>query len=168
MTLPRPADRFPPGVVLLLAFAAVGCDSRPRADYGSVGLASVSGTVTMDGEPLEGAVVRFRHTDNPMRYAYGRTDAAGRYSLNFNSEASGALPGPKTVTISTAATGPEVVGGGGPERVPARYNRDSELLEMVDPGGSHTFDFALTSDGEIAEPDPAEAGGEDEFGEGDG
>ena len=151
----------PPSVVLLLALAVAGCEGPPRADYGSVGLADVSGTVTMDGKPLEGAVVRFRHADNPMRYAYGQTDADGHYSLQFNSEAPGALPGPKAVLISTAATGPEVRSGGGPERVPVRYNRDTELTAVVEKDGSHTFDFDLTSDGEIAEPEPSdEEGGE--------
>ena len=145
---------------LLVGAAAVGCDNRPNANYADAGLAAVSGTVTLDGQPLEGAVVRFYDGVGRGRYAYGQTDASGNYSLQFNSEAAGALPGEKTVVISTAATGPEVVGGGGPERIPVRYNRDSELTATLDPDGSHTFDFALTSDGDVAEPVPAEGGGE--------
>ena len=167
---PRPPTRVPPrpapprrtAAAALLAAAAVlaalfaaGCGGRPTADYSILRLAEAGGRVTLDGQPLEGAVVRFHPADGSPRYAYGQTDADGRYTLNFDSRQPGVRPGKKVVRISTAATGPEVVGGGGPERVPVRYNRDTELTATVDPHGSHTFDFALTSDGEIAEPEPS-------------
>ncbi|MFH5803609.1 carboxypeptidase regulatory-like domain-containing protein [Alienimonas sp. DA493] len=137
---------------------AAGCD-RPSADYDGLQLADVSGVVTIDGEPLPGAVVRFYKAGDRVRYAYGETDAEGRYSLRYNSEAEGVSPGKKDVVISTALSGPEVQRKAGPERVPARYNRDTELTRTVERDGSHTFDFALTSDGEIAEP---RAGDEEE------
>ena len=136
-----------------LLAAAAGCDGRPTANYSTLNLAEVGGRVTLDGQPLEGAVVRFYKPGNRARYAYGQTDADGAYSLRYNSRQAGVTPGPKEVRISTAVTGPEVKGGGGPERVPVRYNRDTELTATVDRNGSHTFDFDLTSDGEIAEPD---------------
>ena len=164
----HPARRltFAPAMFAALALAA-GCGGPPAADYGGIGLAQVSGTVTLDGAPLGGAVVRFHDPGARGKYAYGQTDAGGFYTMHFNSEAAGVLPGPKEVVISTAATGPEVRGGGGPERVPARYNRDTELTAVVEQDGSHTFDFALTSGGELAEPAEAPAGGEDDAG-GDG
>ena len=159
---PRPAAAVP--LVLCLAAGwAAGCGGRPSADYSGVGLADVSGTVTLDGDPLAGAVVRF-HEPGTGRYAFAETDGAGRYTLQFNSEAAGVLPGPKEVHISTAATGPEVTGGGGPERVPARYNRDTELTAEVKADATHTFDFALTSGGETADPPAAPEGGEDDPG----
>ena len=162
-TLPRPAAV---ASGLLLGVAAAGCFGPPRADYSDVGLVDVSGTVTLDGEPLEGAVVRFFDVGAPGKYSFAQTDANGYYELQFNTEAAGVLPGGKEVLISTAATGPEVKGGGGPERVPARYNRDTELVEVVEEGvSSQTFDFALTSGGEIAErPAGPQEGGEDDLG----
>ncbi|MEM9701976.1 MAG: hypothetical protein AAF907_05990, partial [Planctomycetota bacterium] len=136
--------------ILSLILLNVGCGHR-TPDYAGAGVAQASGTVTLDGEPLKHAVVRF-YDPTRTRYAYAETDASGYYELQLNTDAAGVLPGEKIVVISTALSGPEVKHGGGPERAPARYNRDSQLIETVDPGGSHTFDFALTSDGEITEP----------------
>ncbi|QDT14592.1 transthyretin-like family protein [Alienimonas californiensis] len=144
----RPLGRVVPLFALALT---IGCGG-PSPDYRSVGLADVSGVVTLDGAPLENAVVRFYEAGRRVRYSYGQTDADGRYSLQLNTRQDGVLPGEKEVVISTAATGFEVKNGGGPERVPARYNRDTELTRTVERDGSHSFDFDLTSDGEIAEP----------------
>ena len=64
--------RFVPALLLL---AYVGCSSS------GPDIAYVSGRVTMDGKPLAQATVVFIPEDG--RPAGARTDADGRYVLNF-------------------------------------------------------------------------------------
>ena len=159
---PRPARRTPPGglvpprtsLLLAAVLAAAGCGG-PKPDYSSLNLTDVSGTVTLDGAPLEGAEVRFYDAGDRSRYAYGRTDADGFYTLNYDSRMEGVKPGPKEIFISTSAGGANDPQTGGPERVPARYNKKSTMTETVEPGGAQTFDYALTSEGDGDDPEPA-------------
>ena len=122
------------GMVSLLAVAGCG---------GNSDLASVTGTVTLDGEPLEGAAVVFAPTSAGAT-AYGRTDAQGRYEMMFSDDEKGAWLGENIVRIST-----EDVGSGDsparPEVVPAIYNQRSTLRANVEKK-ANTFDFALESD----------------------
>lgn len=145
-----------------LASLGAGCSNNLATDYSDLGLAEVSGTVTLDGEPVPGAHIAFE--DDQKRYSYGVTDSSGRYSLMFNSEKSGVMPGPKTVKISTRAAtaeegeslyaGAESDMGAGEEelpspsaveKIPACYYRDSKIRVVVDEG-SQTIDFELKSD----------------------
>jgi hypothetical protein len=153
--------------LLLGVFAAILCGcGQTGPDYGSLGLCSVQGTVTLDGTPLEKALVLFEAAD--ATFSYGLTDGSGHYELMFNSRQPGAMKGSKTVRIwssrgipgaSEAGGGEEgaepddAVGGveeGGAakpavaERVPAKYNRQSELTATVE-RESETFDFDLRS-----------------------
>ena len=157
--IPRPVRGLAGSALVIAAAFAAGCGGRTTADYGSLELGDVGGTVTLDGKPLEGAVVRFYQGET--RYSYGQTDADGYYTLRYNSEQAGVSPGEKRVFISTSVTGPEVKGGGGEELVPAKYNTKSELEATVEPNGSQTFDFALTGGGDIVAPAPREDGEED-------
>ena len=62
----------------------------------------VTGTVTMDGKPVDGAQITFTPvTGNPSNEAYGRTDKEGKYSLRglIGGEKTGALTGQYKVTI---------------------------------------------------------------------
>jgi hypothetical protein len=147
----------------LLAFLAVGCSTSPSIDYSKAGLVDVSGSVTMDGEPLQAAVITFEMPDG--QFSFGETDAEGRYSLQFDSFGKlGVTPGPKVVRISTTkkVLGLNAEEGETPkgeestesspqqqnlELVPARYNKDSDLKVKVEPSKSQTFDFDLKSDG---------------------
>lgn len=133
---------------------ATGCGSAPRADYHKLDLVEISGTVTLDGEPLAGALVTFEEPD--QTFSYGRTDAAGRYQLMLNSEKSGVLRGEKLVRIRTATAATEgeedeedpdakPVADADRERVPGCYNRHSQLQVMVREDDA-SFDFDLTSD----------------------
>ncbi|MBC7818331.1 MAG: carboxypeptidase regulatory-like domain-containing protein, partial [Planctomycetaceae bacterium] len=76
-----------------------GCGVAPSPNYAKVNLLSVSGAVTLDGNPLPEAVVTFDSEDG--QFSYGLTDSGGRFSLRFDSVKSGATPGKKTVRIST-------------------------------------------------------------------
>ena len=108
-------------------------------------LGQVSGTVTLNGEPLEGATVEFL-PDNG-RPSIGMTDADGKYSLLFRANTSGALIGTHTVRITSqrgrsGGEGGEPLVEARPEVVPREYNDGSSLsVEVTE--GSNTHDFEL-------------------------
>jgi hypothetical protein len=132
--------------------AVAGCYRAPRMDYASVKLVSAHGVVTLDQQPLAQATVIFETPDK--QFSYGTTDASGKYALQFDSNQPGVTPGPKVVRISSLSTalgeGAETVREDGAaeaapaERVPARYNQQSEL--KVDVSTDRTeYNFDLTS-----------------------
>ena len=110
----------------------------------------------MDGAPLAGALVEFVPSDGQGSSSYGTTDDRGRYQMHFSRERSGAWLGESTVRISTADVldiqGEEQIV---PERVPARYNLESELVRRVEPKANQ-FDFELSASTD-AGPDQAES-----------
>jgi hypothetical protein len=140
--------------------AVAGCgggDSGPD-------LIEVYGVVTLDGEPLPDATVRFvpeEMAGNNMRAATGETDDDGEYTLEYSLNRSGALPGKYKVAISTfretdvGEDGLDVPGK--PERVPVVYNGETTLsAEVSAENAVHNFD--LKSDaGEVVQV----TGGED-------
>jgi hypothetical protein len=109
-------------------------------------VAPVSGMVTLDGEPLEGATVLFQPASG--RPSRGTTDNRGHYELSYTQDRAGAVVGPHTVHITTAETITQDDGTmtATPERVPERYNRSSELTVEVPAGGTDSADFQLESD----------------------
>jgi len=141
---------------LLLA----GCSATNSIDYGKVTLVNVSGTVTLDGQPLGGAVVTFENQETGTM-SVARTNSSGRYTLQFDSEKDGVTPGKKLVRFSTIRTilglrgeeGEEVgeastegaAAEKSQEQVPECYNGKSTLTVEVTPD-STTMDFDLKSD----------------------
>ena len=63
------------------------------------GIVRVSGKVTLDGAPVEGAMVTFQ-PEGVARAASGMTDASGNYKLTTLNPGDGALPGDYKVSIS--------------------------------------------------------------------
>jgi hypothetical protein len=79
-----------------------GCGPRTRLE----GLASVEGTVTFRGKPVEGASVVFVPAVAGKRAAVGTTDATGRFRLTTKDPGDGALPGAYAIAVSkTEASG---------------------------------------------------------------
>jgi hypothetical protein len=144
---------FGMSTVLVVVFA--GCDSNEPKLY------KVVGKVTMDGEPLPNAEVRFLpipKRDEPVRPSSATTDENGEYSLEYSSTKSGARPGSYQVYVSTKRNAmPDVPAV--PESVPDVYNTKSTLAAEIDEE-SRTFNFELkSSEGKIPErrtPPPAE------------
>jgi len=142
-------------LVIAALFSLTGCGGDGTAPE----LGTVTGTVTLDGDPLPDATVLFQpETGRP---SVGITDSDGKYSLKYI-EAEGAKVGKHTVSITTRRGGGDVgddpgagVGDGTeeaeapagkpvPELVPDKYNIRSELkVEVV--AGSNTHDFKLLS-----------------------
>jgi hypothetical protein len=115
-------------------------------------IASVEGVVTLDGKPLEGAQVLF--VPEKGRPAVGKSDASGRYRMEYTESRTGAIPGKSRVEITTWAPGYMNEAGervpGVKEVVPARYNRDTTLEFDVQPGTANVANFELESKGKIA------------------
>ncbi len=146
--------RSHPSVWPILVMVLAGCGG-PNQDV--VPLIRAHGTVTLDGEPLEHAIVIFEAADGSFSYA--QTDSRGRYVLRFDSKENGVTPGRKTVRISMDRRifglnsndegGPDDPAGGWfpkqpPERVPGKYNSQSELSIEVTPDRIE-YDFDVRS-----------------------
>ncbi len=119
------------GLTLLL-IASAGCGKSNQE------VAPVHGRVTLDGQPLPYASVVF---DTPGKTSSGGyTDQGGNYELIFKRGVKGAPLGVNHVTIveDTQRTH-------GPQRLPARYNQNSDLQREVK-SGDNVFDFDLTTE----------------------
>ena len=103
-------------------------------------LGRVSGQVTLDGEPLSGASVKFTPVGDG-RGSFGSTDASGMYSLEYTYEKSGALVGEHLVVINSAEKDDESIKD---PVVPEQYNTKFELKADVKPG-KNRYDFKLNS-----------------------
>jgi hypothetical protein len=125
------------GAVLLLAalLLPAGCGSRSD-------LATVTGKITLDGEPLPKAFVVFAPTAQGTS-SRGKTDESGQYEMMFSDREKGAWIGENLVRINTGDVG----GGDAPgpkDRVPTDYNEQTTLTVDVKPG-KNVFDFDLKS-----------------------
>ena len=122
---------------ILLCLPLAGCGSE-------YDLAKVKGQITLNGQPLEDATVKFQPTAAEGSSSSGVTDADGRYELMYTFDTPGAMPGEHIVSIGTAGTfiddeGYEVERE---ERVPAKHNSQTTLKRTVQPG-RNTFNFDL-------------------------
>jgi hypothetical protein len=100
-------------------------------------MAPVRGRIMLDGQPLADTSVVFQAPG--MAPSGGYTDKNGDYELIFKRGVKGAPIGLNRVTIleNTQRTL-------GPQRVPARYNQNSELEREVRPGDNE-INFELTT-----------------------
>ncbi len=129
--------------------ALLGCggaaDSLPRQ--------AISGTVTLDGKPLEAGSITFDPADpgQPDSVSGFAPIVEGSYSIPT---ASGLTPGSYRVSIMSssedAAPPPTEAPGAPPKKprkgpIPAKYNTNSTLKAEVKASGTGPLDFALTS-----------------------
>jgi hypothetical protein len=114
----------------LLAFTGCGGDS--------VQLGEVKGTVTVDGQPVEGLEVRFNPEEGGTSLGY--TQADGSYELSFPGGAKGAVVGRHTVSVMAAETDD----GSAKVEIPVRYNEESELTFEVK-SGENTYNIEITT-----------------------
>ena len=140
--------------LLLVAALAVGCSKK---DPNAPELLGVDGVVTLDGQPLEDAVICFRPIGTTRgTEAFGRTDANGHYALESRHLGEGTPVGEYRVMISKL-----VMPDGSPlpdskdfdpmttrtrEILPGRYsNREHSELRATVPEGGDTINFDLTT-----------------------
>ncbi len=134
-----------------LVLLAPGCSKQPYQ------LAPVSGKVTLNGKPLAKAWVHFapmatEGNQNPGPTSHGQTDAEGKFKLIVDPDRPGAVVGKSRVFISTLDPGAEYkdlpdagVKVLAKDRVPARYNQETQETFVVPAGGTDKADFHLTA-----------------------
>lgn len=120
--------------ILMTCAALAGCGSSDRPL-----LATVTGVVTIDGEPLTNAVVMFK--PEGLRASRGFTNDQGSYELAYIRDIRGAAIGTHRVIIDRMPRND----GKNYSKLPTRYNVKSELTATVEPGDNQ-FDWKLTSD----------------------
>lgn len=132
------------GSVCLVAMA-LGLGGCGRGKPAGISFATVTGTVTLDGEPLPQAFIRFEPESG--RPSFGRTDATGVYSLRYKGEDWGAIVGAHTVKITTENLSEDTETGEMRfvnELLPVTYNARTTLTTVVEPG-ENVIDFSLQS-----------------------
>ena len=156
-------------MVGLMVLAIAGCTPKNSLDT-----VPITGIVTLDGSPVDGANVVFAPSGGGGQAATGITGADGRYKLTTLDPNDGALPGKYIVMISKTEAPPTasdlaVKPGMTPEEatkaaydardaagkanepaykelLPAKYNSGAGGLEAdVTKGGKTEFNFELTS-----------------------
>ena len=128
---------------LCLFIMGCGGEASDQPDLGNV-----NGTVTLDGEPLAGAMVVF--SPEKGRSSMAITNDEGQYDLLYVGDTRGAKLGTHQISITTAQTDSEEEAGGEEatpfkENIPAKYNTESTLTEEIQVGDNQ-IDFELTSD----------------------
>ena len=147
----RDRVRFTHALVLAAGLAAAGCstsgDDLPREP--------VTGTVTLDGQPLANGVISFNPVGERMaggdQVSGGAQITGGKFTIPRET---GLVPGNYNVTINAASqserTKPAQAGGGKPselpkELIPAKYNSSTELKADVKKGVPNDFTFTLVT-----------------------
>ena len=123
--------------IALLGLTFQGCGkSGPE-------LADVSGSVTMDGKPLPDVMLEFQPTGGKGSPSIGYTDKNGEYRLRFSRDKWGAVPGEHVVRIDfdydPGSDAPKP-----PFKIPAQYNKKSDLRRTLEPG-SNSLSFEISS-----------------------
>jgi hypothetical protein len=129
---------------VMLTVAGCGPGAADRCD--------ISGSVTLDGKPVDGGNIQIEPLDAKQISASGALIQNGQYSIPRKS---GLAPGEYRVRIYLADKAgvkavPSIMGGDGQsaapprELIPAKYNTESELTIEVRQGVANTFDFALS------------------------
>lgn len=141
-----------PSMLVLALIMFTGCNDAGN-DF-----VSVSGKVTLDGQPLSDAVVQFYLTSAPPTaegrtrplVASGRSDSNGHFSLRSltpdNRTVDGAAVGNHRVTIQTQIIEYDNLNGDRvirEELLPAKYHEDTQLTYEVDNKGTDECLFEL-------------------------
>jgi len=132
--------------LLLSVIACTGCEPHSAA------VVPVSGTVTLDGQPLAGATVNFQPITDKSSAAqvatgsYGKTDEQGRYTLRLiDPDQPGALIGKHMVTVTTAVSADPASDELKLQQA-ERISDKSRTQEIeVPPGGTDKADLVLSS-----------------------
>jgi len=140
-----------PRIAVVVCTALCGCNRSPAVP--NVQTLPVTGTVTLDGQPLAGAAVIFMLPDPPAPF-FATTKEDGTYQLQAPEARAALLKGACKVTISRwikpdgskLAEGEMPATVGAIEQLPPKYSMPNATELSADvPEGGGTFDFPLTS-----------------------
>jgi hypothetical protein len=146
-------------LALLTVVLLAGCDGGPQ-------LASVSGVVTVNGDPYPNALVSFQPVSEgadkpPGKGSMGQTDEKGRFTLQYDGKKSGAVVGKHIVRISTVpgkgSKEPVDTSLGSPDSgdlpkgvtglefdpIPVEWNEKSTRVFEVTAGGTDQANFVI-------------------------
>jgi hypothetical protein len=125
-------SRFARVVLVAVALAAAGCGGSES---------EVSGTVTVDGQPLKEGDIIFEAADGSVTPAAGKI-VDGKYSLKI-------LPGPKKVRINASrpTRKPDPVMGAAAREsmIAAEFNEQTRLTADIKAGRQTGVDFEVKS-----------------------
>jgi hypothetical protein len=121
-------SRLAGGLFLVVPFL-LGCSSEP-----SVGAVPVTGTVTLDGKPVEGATISFVPDGDSSLSASGLTDASGNFRLTSVSPGDGAVPGKYKVTVSKLTADSQAA-----PQATSQEEAMKQLQDKMKAGGSNAF-----------------------------
>ena len=137
----KSGDRSPHSKVLrnitfaLLLFALVGCSRDGRL--------AASGTVTLDGKPLESGAITFKPAPGSEGHSAGESLENGQFQL---AGTWGFKPGKYFVTIQSFADRPHGCGPAHRSRAGlVKYKEANKLEATLAAGATNHFDFRLTS-----------------------
>jgi hypothetical protein len=128
----------------ILLVAVVGCGGT------DIPTAAVTGTITVNGKPVEGVTVSFV-PDAKIRPSVGITDAKGRYKAQFVRSQSGVALGPCVAQFSIYR------GESLRNYLPAEFNEkaaDNPELHLNVTEEGVVFDYDIKCDGEIPPYEP--------------
>ena len=118
-------------IALLIIFTVVvGCSGKEWPPTNKT-----TGTVTLDGQPLEGATVSF-FPKGDFSPANGKTDSAGRFEMTTFNSNDGAMTGSFDVTV---AQYPEVQIETTPEGKPWTEDMESDAPAELDMGDGNSL-----------------------------
>ncbi len=123
-------------------------------------LGTAAGTITVNGKPLAGAMIKFHPNpvnkkDNTSSSSVARSDKDGNYEVQYVRNVMGAAAGPHIVDIRSP-------GRDGRERIPKEYNRRSVLKVEVQEGSNEPFNFNLSIQGFWGEEEEESTGDDTE------
>lgn len=129
-------------VLLGVATLVCGCGDKKRA--------SVSGTVQLDGKPIEEGSIQFVPSDPNAGPTSGASIRDGKYEISADKGAT--IGSNKVVIHANRKTGKQVPNAAEPgkmrdaveEAIPAEYNSKSTLTADIKPG-HNSHDFTLKS-----------------------
>ena len=122
--------------------SATGCQESGPA------LGTVSGTITLEGEPVENAFVSFAplFQGGTEAFCADKTDADGFYEMQYDTERMGVLVGKHQVQISTYDFEKQPDGSNKviKERIPKHYIGPDSILEFDVQEGENDGSFDLS------------------------
>lgn len=130
--------------VVLAALFVFGCGTAKDP----LGRMPISGTVTLDGVPLDKGSIRFEPQTAQAGTPSGAMIDKGRYAIPRDQ---GLAPGVYRVILTAAEastenrTADEIMNNPGPrkELIPPSYNRQSKITVEVKAQGANQFDFPI-------------------------
>lgn len=130
--------------VLCVASGLFGCGDSVKGKYP---VYKVSGTITYEDKPLEGATVVFYPEDSSMDAAHGMTDADGYYELTTFNQGDGAGVGNYKVTVKKfEGDGVSVDDGEEEEEVESEEGRRMKAKSLIPEEYGSLVETQLTAD----------------------